>query len=118
MKSMLAVTALCVALGACATGSSQQPVAPPQLVGEPPGIVGLAAADVKVAFGEPAFVRHEGANQMWRYDGQTCRAFFFLYDQNGVQTVKHVETLPRGTAMPADVTCLDALRLKPPPKVS
>jgi len=117
MKSMLAVTALCVALGACATGSSER-AAPTQPVGEPPGIAGLAAPDVKLAFGEPAFVRHDGTTQMWRYDGQTCRAFFFLYDQNGVQTVKHVETLPRGTAMPADVTCLDALRLKPPPKVS
>ena len=118
MKSMPAVSVLCLCLAACGTSSQQAVVAPP--TGEPPGIAGLAAADVKVAFGEPAFVRHEGTGQMWRYDGQTCKAFFFLYDQSGVQTVRHVETLPRGATMPADVTCLDALRLKPvaPPKVS
>jgi hypothetical protein len=121
MKSIFSVVGFCVVLGACATGSEQTVVAPQQPVGEPPGIAGLAAADVKLAWGEPAFVRHDGASQLWRYDGQTCRAFFFLYDQGGVQKVRHVETLPRGTTMPADVTCLDALRLKPaapPPKTS
>jgi hypothetical protein len=114
MKPAFASVALCLVLAACGTSSQQQAVvAPQQPVGEPPGIAGLAAADVKVAFGEPALVRHDGTTQMWRYDSPTCRAFFFFYDLLGVQTVRHVETLPRGTTMAADATCLDALRAKP-----
>lgn len=116
MKSAFASVVLCLGLAACESGTATQRqalVAPQPAVAEPPGIMGLAAADVKLAFGEPAFVRHDGTTQLWRYDGQTCRAFFFFYDLGGVPTVRHVETLPRGVTMPADATCLDALHVKP-----
>jgi hypothetical protein len=118
VKSRLIVVLVGLALAGCATrGTPQQQalVAPPP--GEPADLVGLAPANVQAAFGSPAFVRKDGQTQMWRYDGQTCRAFFFFYGQVGIQTVRHVETLPRGAVMAADATCLDALRARQP-KVS
>lgn len=112
MKRRLPLLILCAGLSACASQPRQQtallPPAPPP--GEPADIAGLMGPQVKASFGEPSFVRKDGQTEMWRYDGQTCRAFFFLYPQNGGEVVRHVETLPRGTTMAADTTCLDALK--------
>jgi hypothetical protein len=82
----------------------------PMQQGEPPGFAGLAASELKASFGEPTFVRKDGSAEIWRYDSQTCRAFFFLYPNGGGEVVRHVETLPRGTTIAADATCLNALR--------
>jgi len=103
------------ALSACAGQPRQQqtallPPGPPP--GEPAGITGLVSAQIKTAYGEPNFVRKDGQTEIWRYDGQTCRAFFFFYPQDGNEVVRHVETIPRGTQMAADTTCLDALRAR------
>ena len=83
------------------------PPAPPR--GEPGQYLNMPAAGLQAAFGKPAFVRRDGATEMWRYDGQSCRAFFFLYGA----TVRHVETLPHGAQDAADMTCLTALRASP-----
>lgn len=109
----LAAIAICALLAACAAQPRQAelPSAPPG--GEPPGIAGLQASQIRVAFGAPVFVRKDGQTEMWRYDSPRCRAFFFFYTQGGVETVKHVETLPRGATIAADTNCLDALRLQP-----
>jgi len=85
------------------------PPAPPR--GEPGQYLNMPASGLQAAFGKPAFVRKDGATEMWRYDGQSCRAFFFLY---GVPLmVRHVETLPRGAQNAADMACLTGLRTSP-----
>jgi hypothetical protein len=109
------LTALSVA--GCATTQTNAPrpasipSAPPR--GEPGQYVNMPAIGLQAAFGRPAFVRKDGATEMWRYDGAACRAFFFLYGG----AVRHVETLPHGVASAADSACLTALRAAPP-KVS
>lgn len=114
MKRVFSLLLLAAALSACASQPRQQtallPPGPPP--GEPAGIAGLVAAQIKAAYGEPSFVRKDGQTEMWRYDSQTCRAFFFLYPENGNEVVRHVETIPRGSAMAADTTCLDALHAR------
>ena len=85
------------------------PAAPPR--GEPGAYINLAATGLQAAFGRPAFVRKDGATQMWRYDGEACRAFFFLY--GAPLAVRHVETLPHGAQSAADTACLTALRTSP-----
>ncbi len=111
MKGRIAALLLCAGLAACASQPRQTALIPPSApTGEPAGIAGLAALQVKATFGEPSFVRKDGVSEVWRYDGQTCRAFFFLYPSGDGKVVRHVETLPRGTQMAADATCLDALR--------
>jgi hypothetical protein len=82
------------------------PPAPPR--GEPGQYLNMPASGLQAAFGKPAFVRKDGATEMWRYDGQSCRAFFFLY--GSPLMVRHVETLPRGAQNAADMACLTALR--------
>jgi hypothetical protein len=107
------VAALCALLCACATPQAPPPrvaLPPAPPVGEPSGIVGLEASQLRVAFGAPAFVRKDGTIELWRYDGASCKAFFFLYPEGNSLSVRHVETLPRGQEIAADVGCLDALR--------
>ncbi len=117
---ILAVGACMAVLAGCATrttlpGSSTTDTLP---AGEPPGIVGLAAPELRAAYGTPAFVRKDGGDEMWRYDGAGCKAFFFLYPDGGTLAVRHVETLPRGSQWAADPTCLNALRAAASPPVS
>jgi hypothetical protein len=115
MIRQLLVLAGCALLGACATRGTADhvalPPAPPR--GEPVSTSGLTDVEVRVQFGAPAFMRKDGTAQLWRYDGASCRAFFFLYPGTNGLNVRHVETTPRGADMAADPKCLDALRLHP-----
>jgi hypothetical protein len=85
------------------------PAAPPR--GEPTQYINMASTSLQAALGKPAFVRRDGATEMWRYDGAACRAFFFLY--GAPLMVRHVETLPHGPQAAADIACLTALRSSP-----
>lgn len=115
-------TALCACVGACATHPRVAapspapkvvlPPAPP--AGEPADLAGLHSTELAVAFGSPTFVRKDGAVETWRYDGATCKAFFFLYPYGNSLLVRHVETVPRGRDMAADKQCLDSLRVRTP----
>ena len=86
--------------------ASAIPPAPPR--GEPGQYLNMPATSLQAAFGKPAFVRKDGATEMWRYDGAACRAFFFLY--GSPLAVRHVETLPHGPQNAADMDCLNALK--------
>ena len=122
MKRPVPIFLLCALLGACAAPRAtvpahvELPPAPPE--GEPMGTTGLHEAELKAQYGQPALVRHDGKAQIWRFDGEACKAFFFLYSRDGNTAVWHVETAPRGGAIAADETCLSALRTRadPPPK--
>src|SRR5688572_17457247 len=85
------------------------PAAPPR--GEPPQYINRPATAILSSFGRPAFVRKDGSIEMWRYDGQACRAFFFFY--GAPLAVRHIETLPRGATSAADQACLTALTVSP-----
>ena len=113
MKRAVAPALACALLAACA---SQQPrvasipAAPPP--GELTGLAGLEASQVKLAYGAPNFVRKDNGFELWRYDGQNCKAFFFLYKDADKLAVRHIETMPRGQGIAADATCLDALKAR------
>jgi hypothetical protein len=110
MAWRIAFLASALLLAACASpapGTSPLPAAPPR--GEPGNISGMDAARIRLAFGAPQFVRKDGQIEMWRYDGQNCRAFFFMYPSGSSLAVKHVETVPRPTDAAADSTCLQNL---------
>lgn len=105
-----------LALAACGTTAtpppqtSAIPAAPRR--GEPGQYLNMGGVALQAAFGKPAFVRRDGATEMWRYDGTACRAFFFLY--GSPLAVRHVETLPHGRDQAADMGCLTALRTAVP----
>ncbi len=115
MKRLASALLFCTALAGCATRPAapvqvRLPEAPP--AGEPHGTTGLHEADLRAAFGVPALVRHDGNAQIWRFDSTICKAYFFLYTRDGATAVWHVETVPRGVAIAADETCLNALRAR------
>lgn len=119
----LAVGLLCLLLAACATPrpppstqavAPRVPLPPSPSPGEPSDIAGLQAAQLRIVFGVPSFMRKDGTTEMWRYDGAACKAFFFLYPYANSLLVRHVETLPRGPNMAADQVCLDSLRAPAP----
>ena len=86
--------------------------APPPRPSAPPAFDGLSSDALKTRLGTPAFSRKDGTTEMWRYDGASCRAFFFLYGAPPV--VRHVETLPHGSGSAADMACLSALKSSSP----
>jgi hypothetical protein len=118
MIRRVAILSLTLLLGACAAKTPQLapprstasiPPAPPR--GEPGQYMNMAATALQTAFGKPAFVRKDGATEMWRYDGAACRAFFFLY--GNPLAVRHVETLPHGAQSAWDQACLTGLSAGP-----
>ena len=107
----------CALLAGCAahtpalapqTAGPRVAVPPPPPPGEPGDLAGLHSTELREIFGAPAFVRKEGPMEMWRYDGASCRAFFFLYPFADALLVRHVETVPRGREMAADESCLSS----------
>lgn len=108
------ILSLALLAAGCAAKVVQQPsapvsgIAPAPARGEPTAYVNMQAMALQAILGKPAFVRKDGATEMWRYDGQTCRAFFFLY--GSPLMVRHVETLPHGGQTAADTACLMALQ--------
>ena len=91
--------------------ASAIPAAPPR--GEPGQYLNMPAAALQAAFGKPAFVRKDGATEMWRYDNTNCHAFFFLYGAGTQRQVRHIETVPQGKGIAADPACLNALKKTP-----
>ena len=75
----------------------------------PPPPMPTDAQSLRAAYGTPAFIRREPDSELWRYDGMSCAAFFFLYSDGGTYRVRHTETSPRGSDMPADPDCLRSL---------
>jgi hypothetical protein len=88
------------------------PLPPPPPAREPDVFTGIQASQLRALAGQPAFTRKDGATEMWRYDAQSCRAFFFF--TGAPAKVQHVETLPRGKDGGADPACLNALRAARP----
>lgn len=112
------VLAGCAAILAACASPGVVRLPPTPTPGEPSDLAGISAARLRAAYGTPAFVRRDGDGQIWRYDSARCKAFFFLYSDDRVFKVRHVETLPRGKSLAADFTCLDALRARASTPVS
>jgi hypothetical protein len=112
MMRRFACLMLLLAVAACGTTNTPAPqtsvIPPAPRRGEPGQYLNLGGVALQAAFGKPAFVRRDGATEMWRYDGPACRAFFFLY--GSPRTVRHVETLPHAKNQAADMGCLTGLR--------
>ena len=108
------VAALALLTAACATHRVAH-VPGPGLGPNNLGAAGLAsdrAEALRTAYGNPQLVRKEADSELWRYDGEGCAAFFFLYTMSGELHVRFVETMPRGADAPADAKCLKSIRMR------
>jgi hypothetical protein len=86
---------------------------------------GADANYFRAEYGPPDFVRDETESQLWRYDGNDCALFVFLYresdsPQSGFPepnfpepnpyVMRHAETNPPGEGGAVDIACLASIR--------
>ena len=84
-----------VFLAGCATRQEPAPEAPPiqsPTTREPVGIVGLTAQQLVGHFGNPALQVREGTSLKLQFRGRSCVLDAYLYPQNNVLRVTHVDT--------------------------
>ncbi|AWZ02656.1 hypothetical protein RHODOSMS8_03146 [Rhodobiaceae bacterium] len=115
---VLAILAMGAALAACAGGGSNfgsslspqtvsAPVrAAPTLTPAPraDSLIGLDAYGLREAFGSPEFQRNESHAEIWRYAGDGCTLFVYLYeDESDTMRTSFVEArAAAGGELPVD----------------
>jgi hypothetical protein len=91
----LILAASTLSLASCATRQPPQPEAPATqspTTRQPAGIFGLTAQELVGHFGNPALQVREGTSLKLQFRGNSCVLDAYLYPQNGVLRVTHVDT--------------------------
>jgi hypothetical protein len=99
------------ALPADATNARVVPHTAPDLPG-PGHLVGLPPGDVESLLGAPGFRRRDPPAEVWRYAGESCRLFVFLYarpDDASDYRVSHVEVRGASVVNVSDDACFHSL---------
>jgi hypothetical protein len=93
MRRLIIASALLLA--GCATSPQQQPAEqapPPQPISpQTRQILGLTTNDLVGHFGRPALQIREGTSLKLQFRGRSCVLDAYLYPQNGVLRVTHVD---------------------------
>jgi hypothetical protein len=99
--------------------ATKPPVIPAQSAPTAAALLGLKADDLVPLFGPPALKRDDGRAQIWRYQGEACQLYLFLYQpkSGGNFSIRHLETMRLSnrdkSSEPADAaetqTCIDEL---------
>lgn len=123
---VLAILAMGAALAACAgSGSNLASNLSPQTVSAPvrsaptlnpapraDSLIGLDAYGLRDAFGSPDFQRNEAHAEIWRYAGDGCTLFVYLYeDESDTMRTSFVEARAEaGGELPVDPCVADVNR--------
>jgi len=114
---ILAILAMGAALAACAGGGNLGSSLSPQTVSAPvrsaptltpapraDSLIGLDAYGLRQAFGSPEFQRNEAHAEIWRYAGEGCTLFVYLYeDESDTMRTSFVEARAEaGGELPVD----------------
>jgi hypothetical protein len=94
-----------------ATDTVLAPAPAPELPG-PGHLVGLAGGRVESLLGAPGFRRRDPPAEVWRYSGESCRLFVFLYappDDADDYRVAHVEVRGASVVKVSDKACFHSL---------
>ena len=139
--ALTCILGLGLGLSACAT---QPPPPPLQTPGSSPAVrrpvpdnrdlvlpppVGADENYFRIEYGPPDFIRDEEDSQLWRYDGDDCSLFVFLYRENDSATandstgndsassymLRYAETDPKGAGDGVDTACLSSIKQKQRP---
>jgi hypothetical protein len=90
------ILASILVLAGCASRPEQPAEVPPPVQSpttrEPVGIVGLTAQQLVGHFGNPALQVREGVSLKLQFRGRSCVLDAYLYPQNNVLRVTHVDT--------------------------
>ncbi len=122
----LVILALGIALSACAgSGSNFGSSLSPQNVSAPvrpaptlkpaprvDSLIGLDAYGLREAFGSPEFQRNDAHAEIWRYAGEGCTLFVYLYeDESETMRASFIEARAEaGGELPADPCVADVNR--------
>lgn len=79
----------------------------------PASLAGKADSEVLLFLGPPDLARREDPALLWRYGDERCGIHLFLYEEDSVFRVTHVETRLDGTGPRSPADCLDSLRRRP-----
>ena len=86
-----------------------QAIAPTRPTATSGALVGLSAAGLRSAWGEPTLKRHEANAELWQYGGSSCTLLVYLYPgASDALTVSHAEAVPGGADEPAVNACAKA----------
>jgi hypothetical protein len=86
---------LTLLIAGCATAPTLQPEAPvvqSPTTREGRGVLGLTTAELVGHFGNPALQVREGSSLKLQFRGRSCVLDAYLYPQNNVLRVTHVDT--------------------------
>jgi hypothetical protein len=92
MRRIILASTLLIA--GCAT-APKPPEAPPvqsPTTRAPRGVIGLTTSELVGHFGNPALQVREGASLKLQFRGRSCVLDAYLYPQNNVLRVSHVDT--------------------------
>ena len=86
---------------------------------DPSRLKGMNADAIRALMGDPDFLRRERPAEVWQYYGRGCVLDLFLYGENGVGRVAHVDLRARGETREPDPRCLSSLFDTPrnPPRI-
>lgn len=121
MKDRAVILTAALLLSACAAQQGSVPLAelhsapiiratPPDPNTPAPPPVGTDENTLRAEFGAPDFVRNETESQLWRYDGDNCALFFFLYHERDSYVLRYTETDPVGEDGTVDSDCLSRIK--------
>lgn len=99
--------------------ATKPPVIPAQKPPTAAALFDLKADDLMPLFGQPALKRDDGRAQIWRYQGDACQLYLFLYQpkSGGNFSMRHLEAVRLSnrdkTSEPASAaetqTCIDEI---------
>jgi len=110
MRRIIIASALLIA--GCATRPQPEPEAPAvqsPTTREPRGILGLTTSELVGHFGNPALQVREGTSLKLQFRGRSCVLDAYLYPQNNVLRVTHVDTRNLAGSDYDQAACISAL---------
>jgi len=99
-------------LAGCATRPQQQPEAPvtqSPTTRQPRGVLGMTTAELVGHFGNPALQVREGTSLKLQFRGRSCVLDAYLYPQNNVLRVTHVDARTLTGVDSDQAACISAL---------
>jgi hypothetical protein len=110
-KQSASTSAAIASLPADAIDREVAPPTAPELPG-PTHLVGLSDESVETLLGAPTFRRRDPPAEVWRYAGEACRLFVFLYarqDDPSDYRVTHIEIRSASVVKALDNDCFHSL---------
>jgi hypothetical protein len=109
MRRIILASTLLLAGCATAPRAPEAPAVQSPTTREPRGILGLTTTELVGHFGNPALQVREGTSLKLQFRGRSCVLDAYLYPQNNVLRVTHVDTRNLAGSDYDQAACISAL---------